>query len=124
LELTQRDRESRFKLIVDAPPRLRGDSISSGDSFLITGRVRDQAGRRAGRLQAVFVATNARRQDAEVSGTFILSGGRIMVAGADTRGRIDDFAITGGTGRYAGARGTFRVTESRRSTGFLFTFMD
>lgn len=85
--------------------------------------MRDQAGRRTGRVQAVFVITNARRRDAEVSGTFILSGGRIMVAAADTRARIDDFAITGGTGRYPGARGTFRVTGNRRNTGFLFTFM-
>src|SRR3954454_24064317 len=34
-----------------------------------------------------------------------------------------DFAITGGTGRYAGARGTFRVTEDRRNTRLLFTFL-
>lgn len=122
LELVQRNSEGTFRVILDVPPR-RGERPTRGDSFLITGPVRDQAGKRAGRVQAVFVITNARRQDAQVSGTFILPGGHIAVTGADTRARVDHFVIVGGTGRYTGARGTFRVTEGRTSTAFLFTFL-
>jgi hypothetical protein len=78
---------------------------------------------RVGRLQAVFVLTNVRREQAQVTATFILSDGRVVASGAETRANVDDFAIVGGTGRYTGARGTLRVTDSRRSTAFLFTFL-
>lgn len=123
LQLVQRDRDARFHFI-DVPPR-QGPRRppTPGDGFVITGAVRDQAGKRAGRLQAVFVITNVRREEAEGSATFLLPDGHIMASGADTRSRVDDFAVTGGTGRYAGARGTLRVTERRRSTAFLFTFL-
>jgi hypothetical protein len=123
LQLMQRDRETRFHFI-DVPPRQgQRQPPTPGDGFLLTGALRYQAsGNRAGRLQAVFVITNVRREEAQISATFLLRGGRIMASGADTKPRVDDFAITGGTGRYAGARGTLRVTEHRRSSAFLFTF--
>ena len=122
--MVQRDREGRFQIIVDVRPRQgeRGRP-TAGDSFLITGPVRDQAGRRAGRVQAVFVITDARREEAQISATFLLPGGHIVINGADTRARVDHLAIIGGTGRYTGARGTFRVTEGRRSIVFRFTFL-
>jgi hypothetical protein len=123
LQLMQRDRDTTFRFI-DVPPR-QGErrAPTPGDGALITGAVRDQAGNRAGRLQATFVITNVRREEAEVSATFLLPDGRIMGSGADTKARVDDFAVTGGTGRYAGARGTVTVTEHRRSTTFVFNFM-
>jgi hypothetical protein len=122
LQLGQRDRDTTFRFI-DVPPR-QGErrGPTPGDGALITGAVRDQAGKRAGRLQATFVLTNIKREEAEVSATFLLSGGRIMASGADTKAAVDDFAVTGGTGRYAGARGTVTVTEHRRSTKFFFNF--
>jgi hypothetical protein len=120
LQLVQRDRDARFHFI-NVPPRRRPPT--PGDGFVITGAVRDQAGKRAGRLQAVFVLTNIRREEAQGSATFLLPDGHIMASGADTKSRVDDFAVTGGTGRYAGARGTLRVTERRRTTAFLFTFL-
>ncbi len=124
LQLMQRDRDARFQLLADVRPRQgeRGRP-TPGDSFMITGAVRDEAGKRAGRVQALFVVTNARREDAQVSATFIVRGGHIAITGADTKARVDHFAVTGGTGRYTGARGTLRVTEGRRSTAFLFTFL-
>jgi hypothetical protein len=122
LQLIQRDRDAKFRFI-DVPPR-RGDRRpTAGDGFLITGPVRDPAGNRAGRLQAVFVITDVRREDSQGSATFILPDGHIVISGAETKARIDDFAIVGGTGRYTGARGTLRVTEGSRSTAFLFTFL-
>ena len=122
LELLQRNREGAFRVIIDVPPRQgeRGRP-TPGDSFLITGPVRNQAGRGVGRVQAVFVV--ARREDAQVSATFILRDGHIAITGAETRARVDHFAITGGTGRYTDARGTLRVTERRASAAFRFTFL-
>ena len=120
LQLQQRDRDTTFRFI-DVHTRRRAPAV--GDGFVITGALRDQAGTRMGRLQATFVFTNPRREQAEVSATFVLPSGRIMGSGADTKARVDDFAVTGGTGSYTGARGTVRVTEHRRSTTFLFTFL-
>jgi hypothetical protein len=120
LQLDLRNRDSR-NWLVNLPPRT--GPVGIGDTFLITGAVRDQAGTRAGRLQAVFVSTTNRGEQAQVSATFVLSGGQIVASGAETRARVDDFAVTGGTGRYAGARGTLTVTERRRGTTFVLNFM-
>src|SRR3954454_24504862 len=96
LLLIQRDRDARFRFI-DVPP-LHGARRppDAGDGFRITGAVRDQAGQRAGRLQAAFVITIASRELAQGSATFVLPEGQIEVSGADTRANVDDFAITGG----------------------------
>jgi len=123
LQLTLRDRDVNFRLIDVPPLQSRRQPPTRGDGFLLTGAMRNEAGGRVGRIQAVFVIVNVRREQAQVSATFVLRGGRIMASGADTKARVDDFAVTGGTGRYAAARGTLRVTESRRSTAFLFTFL-
>ena len=119
LQLEQRDRDTRSQ-VIDVPPRQgqrRRPTI--GDGSLITGSVRDPAGSLAGSVQVHFLVTS--REDAQASGTFILDDGRIVIGGATTDADIDDFAVLGGTGRYAGARGTLRVTEGRTTT-FLFTF--
>src|SRR4051794_12329587 len=123
LQLLQRSREANFRFI-DVPP-LQGvrRTPTPGDGAVITGPMRDSAGSQAGRVQAVFTFTNARREQAQVSATFVLRGGRISISGADTKSRTDNFAVTGGTGRYTGARGTLRVTEGKRATSFRFTFM-
>ncbi len=123
LQFVLRERDVAFRFI-DNPPR-QGERRppSTGDSFVITGPIRDQSNKRAGRVQAVFVVTDPRREAAQVSATFILNGGQIVINGSEGKARADDFAITGGTGRYAGARGTLRVTESRRENRFLFTFL-
>jgi hypothetical protein len=120
LQLELRDRDTTFRF-VDVTPR--GERPRAGDNFLITGPLRDQGGNRAGRLQVVFVVTNPRREQSQVSATLVLSGGRISATGADTRARVDHFAVTGGTGRYTGARGTLTVTERRRSATLLLTFV-
>jgi hypothetical protein len=51
--------------------------------------------------------------------TFTLAGGSIMGTGATRPGldSEDEFAIVGGTGRYAGARGTYIVRQSHQEFG-------
>jgi pimeloyl-ACP methyl ester carboxylesterase len=51
------------------PARASADP-TLGHGFLITGAVRDQAGKRADRLQAVCVITSARREEARVPQRF------------------------------------------------------
>jgi hypothetical protein len=122
LELRQRAGDVTFRPIDVRPFQGPRQRPNPGDGAVISGGVRNEAGRQVGRLQAVFVVVNVRRQQFQVWATFVLRGGRIMASGADTRARAEDFAVTGGTGRFAGARGTVRVTERRRTTTFLFTF--
>ncbi len=90
-----------------------------GDELVFTERLLDRRGRRIGsdaaHCVALFDATWL------CTGTYNLPGGRVMVQlllpGPDV---TYDHAITGGTGRFAGARGT--VTVDQRPDGDRFTF--
>lgn len=120
LELVALDREGSFKF-VDIPPRRRE---SGGDQFLINQRLRNTSNRRVGRAHAAFAVTPGRPSVSQGSATFVFGNGQIVVTGIiDERGRTDTLAIVGGSGAYAGARGTLVTTETRRSTRFLFTFV-
>src|SRR4051812_50201233 len=44
LQLVLRQSDGDFRLTVDAPPRRRGNRVTNGDGFQVTGAVRDQAG--------------------------------------------------------------------------------
>jgi hypothetical protein len=105
LELVQRFREQTFKN-VDNPPLGGGPQAPSpGDMAIIGGTLRDTSNQRAGKLHAVFMRLKGRRRNIvdQVSATFVVKGGHIVVAGISDQGRTDDVAITGGTGNYAGA---------------------
>jgi hypothetical protein len=125
LDLVQRGRESTFKF-VDNPPR-SGDPArpSPGDLAIIAGTLRDTSNRRAGTLHVVFMRLKGRRKNIvdQVTATFDLKGGQIVMGGVSDGGRVDVVAITGGTGSYAGARGSMRVTQMRRKAHFRITFI-
>lgn len=116
LELRQLERDTRFGY-VDNPPRRRE---SAGDVFTVRGRVRDAANRPAGSAQAVFTQTG--RRSAHGSATFALAQGQIVIAGRLAGRGTDTLAILGGTGAYAAATGTARISERRGRTEFLFSF--
>lgn len=119
LELVQLERDTRSGF-VDTPPRRRE---SAGDTFTVAGPVRDAAGRRAGRAQAVFTQTG--RRSAQGNATFALRTGQIVIAGGLAgSNNIDTLAIVGGTGAYTGATGTARITMRRGRTAFRFSFGD
>jgi hypothetical protein len=83
----------------DVAPKRTGDGPPSpGDASIITYRVTDAAGKRLGRAQFVCVATG---QHEQCSGTIALPDGQIA-----TQGDAENVAIVGGSGAYAGARGT------------------
>jgi hypothetical protein len=116
LELVQLERDVRAGF-VDNPPRRRE---SAGDVFTIRGRVRDAAGRAVGSATAVFTQTS--RRTAHGGATFTLADGAIEVGGALGGRGVDTLAIVGGTGAYANATGSVRITEGQRRTTFSFTF--
>lgn len=88
---------------VDLPPKRAGDGPPSpGDASIITYRAFDQSGaKRLGRAQFVCVAADRRGRHEQCSGTIALPDGQIA-----TQGDADNVALVGGSGAYAGARGT------------------
>lgn len=113
LELVAPNKQSK-STFVDAPPKRRE---SAGDMFTIASSLRDAAGRRAGRLDAVFTQTSRARAQGSV--TFALQGGQIVAVGAlDAAGRTDSLVVAGGSGAYAGATGSVSLAEERNATRF------
>ena len=89
--------------LADLPPKRSGDGPPSpGDASIITYRAFDQSGaKRLGRAQFVCVAADRRGRHEQCSGTIALPDGQIA-----TQGDADNVALVGGSGAYAGARGT------------------
>ena len=100
LQMVLRPQSSHF---VDNAPKRSGDGPPSPGDASITGyRVFDASGaKRLGRTQFVCVATDRHGQHEQCTGTIALPDGQLA-----TQGNADNVAIVGGTGAYAGARGT------------------
>jgi hypothetical protein len=108
----QRGTDVRFRHVDNPPLGSTPDAPSPGDMAIIRGAVRDTANRRAGRLRATFIRLAGQRRHVDrVDAVFSVAGGTIVVAGL-SNGGVDNLAVTGGTGRYAGARGTLRTTPT------------
>jgi hypothetical protein len=85
-----------------------------GSSSMLTGDITDETGAKLGQFHATRVVlesgptTDLTHLDHHV---FRLAGGSLFGSGVSTRSRstVDRFAVTGGTGVYANARGTYQV---------------
>jgi hypothetical protein len=94
---------------------------SAGDMLVFTERLVNSHRRQLGSDAASCVALFDQRW--LCSGTYVLAGGQVMVQLVQPRltGTLTySQAITGGTGRYAGASGT--VTDHQRAGGDQFVF--
>jgi hypothetical protein len=100
LQIVLRPKSFNF---ADAPPKRSGDGPPSpGDASIITYRVLDASGaKRLGRAQFVCTAIDRRGKHEQCSGTIALPDGQIA-----TQGDAENVALVGGSGAYAGARGT------------------
>jgi hypothetical protein len=98
--------------LVDNPPRQpRNRPPSRGDGFIMTEKIFDPAsGDRIGRGEAACTIIDASHGRLVCTGVAVLPQGRIMFQGGDK----PPLAITGGTGAFAGARGT---VDSRQRDG-------
>jgi hypothetical protein len=102
---------------VDNPPTGR----SPGDQLLFSERLFSPAGRPIGTDAASCVVLFDQRS--LCTGAYLLNGGQLMVALVQpglSGSRNYEQAITGATGRYAGASGT--VTVRQRPAGDQFVF--
>jgi hypothetical protein len=95
-------RPQSFQL-ADLPPKRSGDGPPSpGDASITTYRVFDASGaKRLGRAQFVCTAVDRRGEHEQCSGTIALPDGQIA-----TQGDAENVAVVGGSGAYAGARGS------------------
>ena len=119
-----RHREAKVRL-VDLPPQMtrRRPSESPGDLAFGSARLRNAAGAIVGELHQSFMVTGGRGEATteQITATFVLRDGQITVQGLADNGKPNApliAAITGGTGRYDGARGSMHVRESRSAVTF------
>lgn len=119
-----RHREAKVN-IVDLPPKMtrRRPSESPGDLAVGSARLRNPAGAIVGELHQSFMVTGGRGEATteQITATIVLRDGQITVQGLADNRKPDAplvAAITGGTGRYDGARGTMHVRESRSAVTF------
>jgi hypothetical protein len=106
--------------LVDLPPKRSGDGPPSpGDASIITYRVFDASGaKRLGRAQFVCTAVDRRGEHEQCSGTIALPDGQIA-----TQGDADNVAVVGGSGAYAGARGTATGEDHPNSVDVTVHFL-
>jgi hypothetical protein len=118
LTFTESSRGDFFRFI-DQRPRSRGPrnnpSISAGDEVILGSVLLDQNDQRAGRLEASCKAVRgARRFPQALWGchAFARLGGGTLVLAATLQFRQDAItgAVTGGTGAYEGASGSFGIS--------------
>ena len=113
---------STFKFI-DNPPRAknpRRPSVSAGDAFVVTTPLASNAGKHIGRLQATCTFTKGasspnKAASAICYGVFTFAQGQLdaLVAMANTNSTTTTGGIIGGTGTYAGARGTLKSVQTK-----------
>ena len=118
LTFTESQRGDFFRF-VDHRPRSRGSrdnpSISAGDEVILGSVLLDQNDQRAGRLEAACKALRGARRFPQAlwgcHGFARLGGGTLVVAATfKFRQNVITGAVTGGTGAYEGASGSFRIS--------------
>jgi hypothetical protein len=104
------EEEGTFKF-VDNPPKARNPrnpTFSTGDAFLFTSPLRDEANKSIGTVHVFCAVTrggNFSRASSQCNGTYALRDGT-LAASAVLRGEEASIAVVGGTGAYEGARGS------------------
>jgi hypothetical protein len=115
------DKGSRFDYIDNPPrnPHNRRPVFSVGDQFALANPVADDSGR-IGELRALCTFTkrapardNVNPGHPFCTGAFVLKSGTLFVETTDAGGKTTRGAVVGGTGAYAGARGTFASTSTK-----------
>lgn len=128
--LTVQFRHSEAKVsLVDIGPKMtrRRPSESPGDLAVGSARLRNASGAIIGRMHQSFMVTGGRGEATteQVNATVVLRDGQITLQGVADNSKPDSplvVAITGGTGRYDGARGSAHVSEGRTAVSFELRF--
>lgn len=106
--------------LIGAGPRL---PATPGERFILSGQLYDAHGAAAGSFHADLTVVSAPNRHTHIevatleSHVLILDGGTITGSGTSDHAGRGTFAITGGTGRWAGATGSYAATQNRRDLG-------
>lgn len=119
IEFEETEKGATFAYVDNAPQAQKKHGfptkISTGDMIVFNNPLLE-GGKRIGHLSASCVATktssNFKNAQFNCTGTFVLPGGT-LIASAMITGPGTDGAIVGGTGKYAGANGTFTTKETK-----------
>jgi hypothetical protein len=112
-------------LRLSSPDFRKGRQPAAGERILVTAELFDATGETAvGHLYGEYVALGNSRSGAGSPAslethTFAFADGTLIGRGAATRDltTLDSFAIVGGTGRYAGATGTYTARQGPLELG-------
>lgn len=113
IQVTQVD--TAFKFVDVVPKGGAAKPFTQGDSFVIGGRLLSGS-HTVGKSNLVCTTTQPGRRGGSLCvGSLVLSGGQITFSGYNTVADVPStvFAVTGGTGSYAGARGTVTAKEAK-----------
>jgi hypothetical protein len=132
LTMHQLNKGSRFDYIDNAPrnknPRRR-PVFSVGDQFALASPLADGSGR-IGELRVTCVITKKTLAGNSFnpghplcSGAFVLKSGALFASTVDDGAKETSGAIVGGTGAYAGARGTFTSTTTKAGADVVINLL-
>ena len=120
LEFEESEKGATFAFVDNAPTaKLKHGfptKISAGDMIVLNNPLLE-GGKRIGHLSASCVATKTSSKfdgaQFDCSGTFVLPGGTLIASAMISGQGASEGAIVGGTGKYAGAHGTFTTKETK-----------
>lgn len=126
--LTFKERENAGSFaFIDNAPKTGPKTISAGDEFVIK-KPLESKGKTIGNLQALCVATRTvdgfSKAEFLCTGTFTFPGQGTLTAQAINKGGRTEGAITGGTGSYAGARGTVVSKPGKGGSSTTVTLLE
>ena len=114
---------------LDNPPKITpghgGEAVSPGDELLGTNPIAIE-GKVVGKIRMVCTATSSGTVENAgfiCSGVAKIPGGRLFLEGEAVQGP-NEGAITGGTGTYAGARGTFLSRHGKGGSTTVVTLLE
>lgn len=132
LTFKELNKGSTFHFIDNAPKakNQKNPSISMGDQFVFVNPLANDKGQHAGRLRATCTFTAGASSFAKgppviCYGVFSFLNGTIdaIVSISDLNNRTSGGGIVGGTGAYAGARGTLKSVSTNRGSDDTITLL-
>lgn len=114
------EKDSSFHLVDNPPLQGPNRAPTAGDQFVFVSTLWTRSGKRAGTLRATCAVTEGGQQGATTCyGTFGLRGGQLEgMATVLGDAKVTNIAIVGGTGAYAGVRGTVKSVSRGEESPF------
>jgi hypothetical protein len=111
------DKQTTFRLLA-VTTELKFQGTALGDQIVFTNKLL-KGDTEVGHEGAVCTVTSAERQEAQCVATFSLRGGQITAQALIHLGDLTPYAvaITGGSGKYAGAEGEIEVQPVSQDSG-------